>query len=1243
MNEQRQQAYYQLIQNLLSCPNGEESEILAANTELLDAGFLQVLAAVADDFAQQGEENTANWLRNLATYVTPEATPITQEDIETYEQFLLEILQATADSKGDAEVIYPLLAANTDKLNHIFAELLRDWATNTLAEAEPDAAVYIAAVMIILSNRIRDFPLGSKANNIEIAMTGYDIALTVYTRSAFPFDWAGTQFHLGEAYRNRILGERAENIELAIAAYNQALEIITKSAFPVDWAGTQNNLGIACVYRILGERAENIELAIAAYNQALEIITKSAFPVDWAGTQNNLGIACVYRILGERAENIELAIAAYNQALEITTKSAFPVNWAATQNNLGEAYRNRILGERSENIELAIAAFNQALSVRTKSAFPVYWADTQHNLGAGYSDRILGERADNIELAIAAFNQALSVRTKSAFPVYWAMTQNGLGIAYRNRILGERADNIELAIAAHNQALEVYTKSAFPVDWAGTQNNLGAAYRQRILGERAENIELAIAAYNQALEVYTKSAFPVDWAMTQNNLGNAYRERILGKRAENIELAIAAFNQALEVKIKSAFPVDWAMTQNNLGTAYGDRILGEGADNIELAIAAYNQALSVRTKSAFPVDWADTQNSLGNAYLKRILGERAENIELAIAAYNQALSVRSKSAFPVDWAMTQNNLGNAYAERILGERADNIELAIAAYSAVLEVRTKSAFPQNHAETLLNLGWLYQDEKLFDSAYNTFVSAIATVEALRGDIVSGEEAKRKQAQEWNQLYRRMVEVCLELGNLITAIEYVERSKTRNLIELILVRDSKNIFPSEVVTQLEILQDEIASGQYQLQNGKAENPTALAQHLQQLRQQRQVLQDSYLSVGFGFRFDQFQKTLDKDTAIIEWYITTDRVPTFVIKPNRQELTFWQSQPEDLDALINLVNEYLKDYYNQQDQHKIQWQNQLETRLQKLAQILHIEEILAQIPQECDRLIIIPHRFLHLLPLHALPVKSSYLFDLFPNGVSYAPSCQILQQVQRRQHLNFQSLFAIQNPTEDLSFTDLEVESILSCFPSHQVLAKKEATKAALSQAAAQLQETNYLHFSCHGSFNFNSPENSYLLLADAYVSDTKTVDFSKCLTLGNLFERTFDFSQTRLVVLSACETGLTDFNNTSDEYIGLPSGFLYAGSSSVVSSLWTVNDLSTSFLMIKFIQILKNATDMSIPLAMNQAQRWLRDATKEELQEWVKSLALDSTKKGKIRRQINNMTGEQPFNSPFHWAAFTAVGK
>ncbi|BAY45470.1 TPR repeat-containing protein [Scytonema sp. HK-05] len=654
-----------------------------------------------------------------------------------------------------------------------------------------------------------------------------------------------------------------------------------------------------------------------------------------------------------------------------------------------------------------------------------------------------------------------------------------------------------------------------------------------------------------------------------------------------------------------------------------------------------------------------TQHNLGVAYSYRIRGERAQNLEQAIAYYQQSLKVYTFDDFPVDWARTQHNLGVAYNNRIRGERAQNLEQPIAYYQDALKVRTFDAFPQDHVETLFNLGTVYQEVKQFDLAYTTFESAIATVESLRSEIVSGEETKRKHAEHFNQVYSRMVEVCWQLNKLTEALEYVERSKTRNLVEQILEGDSRTVFLPEVATQLETYRDEIATGQAQIQNGKAENPKVLAQHLQQLRQQRNELQDRYLPVGYGFKFDSFQATLDEYTAILEWYVLNDKILAFIVTPIG-EVTVWQSQPEDRQALIDWANQYLQNYYNQKDQ----WQNSLGEELKKLASILHIDEILTQIPKHCDQLILIPHRFLHLFPLHALPVNqnsehSPCLLDLFPRGVSYAPSCQILQQVQKRQRPDFQSLFAIQNPTKDLSFADLEVENILSYFPSHQVLPEKQATKAALYEAATELKQVNYLHFSCHGSFNFNFPQNSCLVLADAYVSPDlvdadpdryvkvskdKAVDLSKCLILGNLFERTFDFSQTRLVILSACETGLIDFNNTSDEYIGLPSGFLYAGSSNVVSSLWTVNELSTSFLLIKFIQILQDATDMSVPLAMNQAQQWLRDATKEELQEWVNQLTVDKDNKGKIRRQINyKMTGEKPFNSPYHWASFSAVGK
>ncbi|MEH2020171.1 CHAT domain-containing protein, partial [Nostoc sp.] len=797
--------------------------------------------------------------------------------------------------------------------------------------------------------------------------------------------------------------------------------------------------------------------------------------------------------------------------------------------------------------------------------------------------------------------------------------------------------------------------------------NLANAYRDRIKGDRADNIEQAIAAYTAALTVRTREALPIDWAATQNNLANAYRDRIKGDRADNIEQAIAAYTAALTVRTREALPIDWAATQNNLAAAYSDRIKGDRADNIEKAIAASNAALTVYTREALPQDWAITQNNLAITYKNRIKGDRADNIEKAIAAYTAALTVRTREALPIDWAATQNNLANAYRDRIKGDRADNIEQAIAAYTAALTVRTREALPIDWAETLWMRGIAHQDTNKFDLAYNDFESAIVTVESLREEIVSGEESKRKQAEHFNQVYSRMVEVCWQLNKITEAIEYVERSKTRNLVEQILERDSKTIFPPEVFTQLEKYRDEIAVGQYQIQNGKAENPKVLAQHLQQLRNQRNELQNQYLPVGYGFKFDSFQGSLDGHTAIIEWYILNDKILAFIVT-KQGELSVWQSQPEDRQALGNWRNEYLQNYYGQKDQ----WLNNLGEALKELASILHIDEILTQIPKHCDKLILIPHQFLHLFPLHAIPINqksenSSCLLDLFAGGVSYAPSCQLLQQVQQRQRPNFQSLFAIQNPTEDLNYTDLEVQVIQSYFNTSNVLKKTAATLTAINNS--DLNTYHCTHFSCHGYFNLTNPGKSALILANAPIADTptkpdserylnlragETHDLEKCLTLDKIFS--LKLEKCRLVTLSACETGLIDFNNTSDEYIGLPSGFLLAGSPSVVSSLWKVDDLSTSFLMIKFYENLFKLGRLEagdIAIALKEAQNWLRNLTIEGLDIFLEE---HKTQIEKVLAQLR--VGQRiifqeslklikqrqplPFANPYYWAGFTASG-
>ncbi|NEP02590.1 MAG: CHAT domain-containing protein, partial [Symploca sp. SIO2E9] len=360
-----------------------------------------------------------------------------------------------------------------------------------------------------------------------------------------------------------------------------------------------------------------------------------------------------------------------------------------------------------------------------------------------------------------------------------------------------------------------------------------------------------------------------------------------------------------------------------------------------------------------------------------------------------------------------------------------------------------------------------------------------------------------------------------------------------------------------------------------------------------------------------------------------------------------------------------EYLKDYYLQQSH----WRKQLNSRLSLLAEILHLDQIISGIAKTYTQVILIPHSYLHLFPLHALPLSShspNCLLDRFPDGVRYAPSCQLLQQLQPYNGKPLPHLFAIQNPTQDLPFTDAEVQTISRHFQPADILVREEASKTLFRQKAENLRAAHFAHFSCHGSFNIEKPLLSALLLADAFTTtdlsseetnrylpwrEGKNYDLEECLTIAEIFN--LDLSPCRLVTLSACETGLTDFGNTSDEYLSFASAFLYAGSSSVACSLWNVYDSSTALLMIKFYENLFNGSldklsiasenYSSIAIALNQAQLWLRDVSKKDFLPWFEQLPLTEKHRRSIEEYLSLFLPDaKPFEQPEHWAAFCAVG-
>ena len=72
MTDERQTQYFNLIDELLQCPNGQEPEVLEAKPELIDSGLVQSMLQVATMFAHQGNQDGAQFLFFVAKQLAKE-------------------------------------------------------------------------------------------------------------------------------------------------------------------------------------------------------------------------------------------------------------------------------------------------------------------------------------------------------------------------------------------------------------------------------------------------------------------------------------------------------------------------------------------------------------------------------------------------------------------------------------------------------------------------------------------------------------------------------------------------------------------------------------------------------------------------------------------------------------------------------------------------------------------------------------------------------------------------------------------------------------------------------------------------------------------------------------------------------------------------------------------------------------------------------------------------------------------
>jgi CHAT domain-containing protein len=258
--------------------------------------------------------------------------------------------------------------------------------------------------------------------------------------------------------------------------------------------------------------------------------------------------------------------------------------------------------------------------------------------------------------------------------------------------------------------------------------------------------------------------------------------------------------------------------------------------------------------------------------------------------------------------------------------------------------------------------------------------------------------------------------------------------------------------------------------------------------------------------------------------------------------------------------------------------------------------------------------------------MPVGRRYALDEML--LTYTPNARALVEARYlAERAAAEKALAVEDPSPTaaapLIHADREVQAVRAAFDRVTVLRHREATRSAV---LAALADYPVLHFACHGYFNPEEPLDSALLLAEG-----------EELRLRDFLERRL--AGARLAVLSACETAVPSAR-LPDELVALPSGLMQAGVPSVIASLWSVADLSTMMLMVRFYDLWRN-TGLQPPEALRLAQLWVRDSTNAEKREYLPDLL--ELAGAKVPALAKGFWEEARAHAhPYHWAGFAHLG-
>lgn len=635
------------------------------------------------------------------------------------------------------------------------------------------------------------------------------------------------------------------------------------------------------------------------------------------------------------------------------------------------------------------------------------------------------------------------------------------------------------------------------------------------------------------------------------------RELIMAKAYGSMAVAYTALGDTASL----------ATVRQALKDIYSQQVISD--QNMAVEYVKRNLALSYFTAGEYETsyEWLMRDDRTG---LMKFVDSTSGVLDSATKPLQEAF------AFPILGASTDdvdfiNSLPAKFQLCVTTLETNRLDISESCFSEILNDRRSLAFGEYLFGSHYGMSRIARLKGDTALARRHLAAAVDLVEGQRASIVT-ERHKLGFVADKLDVYRDMIELLLESGDQPAALEYVERAKSRALIDLLASRDGLTGAVSEVTVSgkraernrlLSTLKD--IEAKERIGSMERTRSASLSAERQAVLQQLQQLEPKTIALVQVEKPDlaAIRGELAANETMLVYYGSGDALYGFAL--DDRGVVAKQLDGENLDILVAEFREQIM--------------RATGTGYQRRGEQLY-NRLIAPFAQRIAgrSLVVVPHGKLHYLPFAALYDGERHLIE--SRAIRVLPSASVLQYVDT-QPVASPALLALGNPALsdpglDLPGAEIETRTIVDGWGAAEAYLRGQATETAFKTEAGRY---GYLHLASHGVFDSARPLQSRLLLTGDSANDG-------ALTVREIYDLSLSAD---LVTLSACETALGDIAN-GDDVIGLNRGFFYAGARSIVSSLWVVSDASTEELMKAFYAQLKSADKAE---ALRQAQ--LRTAT------------------------------------------------